>query len=192
MKSNYSLKKSALITLGFVICFLLLYSCILFNHPPMSISADVEIDSKEQIIFTNYFDRIAETAFFKRDHYFLSGLHASEDSCIGKKCDRRVWEIVNELAFNNEALSNDYSLPASIKYGQPFTKLNEIVKPEILKMHQPYFISIGIVGINDNLQDKIYFSVDAHFMLIKDNKGQIHIKQSGKNGVKLKRIIKPE
>ncbi len=177
-----------MLSMSFVL-ILILASCSAMAKSPISLLINVKLDDVGDLVFSGYHERISHEDFLRRDLYILSGLHVAEDSCVHGECDRRVWEVVNSDVFSNQPLKEGVELPATIVYGQSFSKLKEVIKAKPLKQNMPYFLIIGIMGINKNLKDKIYFSTDAHFMFTKDKNGVIIIKQSGKNGISLKRVI---
>ncbi len=45
------------------------------------------------------------------------------------------------------------------------------------------------MGIDKDKETQIYFSVNAHFMLVENRKGELTVLIHGKDGVSLKRVI---
>ena len=168
---------------------MILTSCSAMAKTPISLLIDVNLTKGQDIVFTGYYERISHENSLQRDQYIISGLHVSEDSCVHGECDRRVWQIDNPEAFGKQIKKQGAILPKEIVYGKQILTLKNVIKAETLKFDMPYFIFIGIMGINNDLKEKIYFSADAHFMLTKNKSGSTIIKQTGKDGVSLKWVI---
>jgi hypothetical protein len=158
--------------------------------PPTSVIADVETDSKGNIVFTHFYKQIANDPYFARKHYVISSIRVREDLCIRGICDTLMWEAVNATAFNDNPPVDGYVLPDSIVYGQSLPLMNVKINPAELEMDIPYFAVIGVAGFNSGGENKVFFSVNAHFLVTKDATGASIVRQSGKEGI-LRRVIVP-
>ncbi len=172
------------ISLVSILILLLLSAC---RRPEILI--DVNLDEKGNVVFSGYYERIRKESNLRREVNAFFMLHVTEDSCVQGECDRIVWHVASPYAYSENPLKTTIVLPEFITYGQSISKSKEKIKAEPLKRDVPYFIQIGFRAINKDLSDEIRIVAGVHFMLTKDKNSANIIKQSGKDGVRLKRVI---
>lgn len=148
----------------------LITSCSLLVPPPNNVQAFIVIGEGQKVQFT-YWPQINNERELKREHYYLGGVQVRVASCPGVQCDHLVWDIENNAVWNRTQPTTDLvSLPESIKYGEAIPGMQITVPAESLKSNVTYSVVIGIMGLSEKYENKIYFSSQALFSLDKIKK----------------------